>query len=144
MKRPAIVRIKGAPWQAMANTSPGDDRLTGPAGPTLSAARRQARTIDSAHAMLLDLALRQLRGLRLSATESGRLAGGLRRCLQLGEAVDLGPIGNAGRLCSVRRHAKAVAIRVGEGYMRVPLTAAKALVFALKNMVKPKVLAKTF
>ena len=94
--------------------------------------------------MLLDLAVRQLRCLRLTATEAGKLASGLRRCLQQGDAVDIGPIGNAGKLCSVRRHAKAVAIRVGEGYMRVPLTAAKALVFALKNTVKPKVLAKTF
>jgi len=142
MKRPAIVRFKGVPWEALANISCREDSVTGSNGTGLPGKPRQARKIESAQAMLLDLTLRQLRGLRLTATEAGELARGLRRCLQKGEAVDIGPIGNAGKLCSVRRHVKAVAIRVGEAHMRLPLSAAKALVFALKNTVRPLVLAQ--
>ena len=144
MKHSAIVRFKGSRWEAMLNTSDQEDSMTCSDAAAPSPSRRPAKRIDSAHAMLLDLALRQLRGLRLTATEAGKLARGLRRCLHKGEAVDIGPLGNAGTICSVRRHVKAVAIRVGEGHMRVPLSAAKALVFALKNTVRPKVLAKTF
>jgi len=142
MKQPATVRIKGAKWEAMAGETSSEQ---GPASPSTLSEAPGAKTRsrkDGAKAMLLDLALRHFRALQLTTTEARRLGGALRRCLD-GEAVDVGPVGPTGRTYSFRRKANAIAIRVGQGCMRLPLDAAKALITPLQAAVRPSVPAKT-
>jgi len=138
MKKTATVRIKGARWEAFASeTGSSPDAPASPAPP--SATSRLAGS--SAKSMLLDLAVRHFRGLQLSAAEAKRLSSALRRCLK-GEAVDVGPIGPTGRLYNFRRKANAISIRVGEGCIRLPLDAARALIEPLRASVTPRIPAK--
>ena len=140
MTKPATVRIKGAKWEAFASECSSE-----PAESSTSAleTERRGRTRvggDTAKAILLDLALRHFRNLQLTTTEAKRLGIALRRCLN-GEAVDVGPVGPTGRTYNFRRKANAIAIRVGQGYMRLPLDAAKALIKPLQGAVGPGNLA---
>ena len=142
MKQPATVRIKGARWEALAGETSSQPGSVSPSTFTKEPREGMGVGKDHAKAILLDLALRHFRGLQLTTTEAKRLGGALRRCLK-GEAVDVGPVGPTGRTYSFRRKANAIAIRVGQGCMRLPLDAARALVAPLQAAVRPRVLAKT-
>lgn len=141
MKKPATVRIKGANWEALAGETSSE-----PISATVSTLVREPLEETSlggkkAKVILLDLAVRHFRGLQLTSAEARRLAGALRRCLK-GEAVDVGPVGLTGKTYNFRRKANAIAIRVGQGCIRLPLDAAKALIEPLQGAVSPGIFAK--
>ena len=141
MKKPIIVRVKGAKWEALTTEASSDQQSA-----TVSTLANQPFTNNSstrgkAKAILLDLAVRHFRGLQLTSAEARRLASALRRSLK-GEAVDVGPVGLTGRTYNFRRIANAINIRMGEGRMRLPLDAATALIEPLKGAVSPGGLAK--
>jgi len=140
MKRSAIIRFKGSRWEAMASASSQQERTNRSTGEHNPARQPKTSRIESANAILLDLAIRHFRALQLTASEVKKLASGLRRCLR-GEAVDVGPLGGSHRTYSFRRHVNAVSIQGGEGRMRLPLSAATALSLALKNTFKPRMTA---
>ena len=141
MKEPAIVRIKGAKWEAFASstsTKSVSDNMSTSAKEPLA---ENDFAGDDAKAILLDLAVRHFRGLQLTTTEAKRLGSALRRCLN-GEAVDVGPVGSARKTYTFQRKANAIAIRVGQACMRLPLDAAKALIVPLQGAVSPSIFAK--
>ncbi|MEJ2310031.1 MAG: hypothetical protein P8Z31_00070 [Gammaproteobacteria bacterium] len=140
MKKPATVRIKGSNWEVMVSESTGDYGT--------STAMQTVETVPGdtagkgANAILLDLAIKHFRGLRLTASEAGKLAGALRRSLK-GESVDVGPIGPNSKLYNFRRRVNAISIRVGEVHMRLPLEAARALIKPLRHAIRPDTVIKT-
>ena len=141
MKQPATIRVKGANWTVFASNACSE-----PLSSSVSALDGEPPESDcsgdsSAKAILLDLAVRHFRGLQLTTTEARRIGSALRRCLK-GEAVDVGPVGPTGRTYNFRRKVNAIAIRVGQVRMRLPLDAAKALIEPLQGAVAPRVLAK--
>ena len=140
MKKPAIVRIKGAKWEAWAGEDSSEPKSAKVS--TLTQKPPEANSLDAggAKAILLDLTIRHFRGLQLTTTEAKRLSSALRRCLK-GEAVDVGPLGSTGRTYNFRRRANAIAIRVGQGCIRLPLDAAKALIQPLQGAVSPGIFA---
>jgi len=136
MKKSTTVRIKGANWEVLASDAI-NDRQALSMSPPAEQTRVRKSGMDSAKSMLLDLAVRHFRGLQLTTAEAKRLASGLRRCIK-GEAIDIGPVGPTGRIYNFRRRANAISIRVGEGCIRLPLDAARALIEPLKGAVRPK------
>lgn len=141
MKNTANVRIKGASWEALVDED--SCALKSASASTLAREPSEENSLggDNAKAILLDLAVRHFRRLQLTTTEAERISGALRRCLN-GEAVDVGPVGSTAKTYEFRRKANAIAIRVGQGCMRLPLDAAKALIEPLQGAVGPRTLAK--
>ncbi len=139
MKKSTSVRIKGANWESLASDA-ANDRQAVSVSPLAEKASAGRSGMGSAKSMLLDLAVRHFRGLQLTTAEAKRLASGLRRCIK-GEAIDVGPVGPTGRVYNFRRKANAISIRVGEGCIRLPLDAAKALIEPLRGAVRPTVFA---
>ena len=141
MKNTATVRIKGASWEALVDED--SSALESGSISTLAKKPSEENSLggDNAKAILLDLAVRHFRGLQLTTTEAKHISSALRRCLN-GEAVDIGPVGSTNKTYNFRRQANAIAIRVGQGCMRLPLDAAKALIEPLKGAVGPGTLAK--
>ncbi|MGB5252815.1 MAG: hypothetical protein WBN68_08835 [Sedimenticolaceae bacterium] len=142
MKTPAIVRFKGARWEALAGESVCEPAPASVTALDQSPLEQSSEQGSNAKAILLDLAVRHFRSLQLTTTEARHLGRALRRCLK-GEAVDVGPVGPTGRTYSFRRKVNAVAIRVGQASMRLPLDAARALIKPLQGAVSPRVFAKT-
>jgi hypothetical protein len=134
MTQPATVRIKGAKWEALAGEFSDEPRTARIS--TLAKVPRGKKSLggDNTNAIVLDLAVRHFINLQLSTTEAKRLGIALRRCLN-GEAVDVGPVGSTGRTYNFRRKANAIAIRVGQRCMRLPLDAARALIELLQGAV---------
>ena len=141
MKKPAIVRIKGAGWEAFAGKDSSELQSTNVTTSTKKLPEASSPGANNPKAILLDLTVRHFSGLRLTTTEAKRLSSALRRCIK-GEAVDVGPVGLAGRTYNFRRTANAIAIRVGQGCIRLPLDAAKALIQPLQGAVSPGIFAK--
>jgi len=139
MKKSTTVRIKGATWEALASDAASAGQ-TASVSPLAEKAEIKKNRMDSAKSMLLDLAVRHFRGLQLTTAEAKKLASGLRRCIR-GEAIDIGPVGATGRTYNFRRKANAIIIRAGEGCIRLPLDAAKALIEPIRGAVRPKVVA---
>ena len=142
MREHTSVRIKGLKWEALASRSgnkadvappEGVSPITQPVSP-----ERQSDSDD----LLLGLAIRHFRELKLTSIEARKLATAIQRCLQ-GEPVDIGPVGLASRNYQFRKHARSISIRVGEGCMRLPLQLARALVEPLRYAMRSKVLGNT-
>jgi len=136
MKKSTTVRIKGANWEVLAGDG-ASDRQTASVSALTEQTPAHKSSMNTAKSMLLDLAVRHFRGLQLTTAEAKRLASGLRRCIK-GEAIDIGPVGATGRIYNFRRKANAISIRVGEGCIRLPLDAARALIEPLRGAVRPK------
>ena len=140
MKKPTIVRIKGAKWEALASKATPQQEA---ADTTLDETpmRKDYSGGYQAKRMLLDLTIRHFRGLQLTSSEAKRLAGALGQAMK-GEVVNVGPVGPTGRTYIFQRLANAISIHAGEGRMRLPLDAATALTERLKVAVGPRVYAK--
>jgi hypothetical protein len=136
MNRITTVRIKGAKWEALASRASTEPISEGISTLVTEPLGRRSLGGGNSKVILLDLAVRHFRDLQLTTTEAKRLGIALRRCLN-GEAVDVGPVGSTGRTFNFRRKANAIAIRVGQGCMRLPLDAAKALIESLQGVVSP-------
>ena len=142
MNKPAVVRIKGAKWETFAGEDSSDPQSTGLSTVSRKSHEENDPGTNNAQAMLLDLTLRHFRAAQLTAAEAKRLSSALRCCLKKGEAVDVGPVGTTGRIYSFRRRVNAIAIRAGQGCIRLPLEAAKALIKPLQGAVSPRIFAK--
>ena len=140
MKNAATVRIKGA-REALAGEDSSEPHAASTSTLTKKPLEENKPSINSAKDILLDLTVRHFRGLQLTTAEAKRFSSALRRCLK-GEAVDVGPLVSTGRTYKFRRKANAIAIRVGQGCMRLPLDAARALIQPLQGAVSPQILAK--
>lgn len=137
MARPVVVRIKGKKWEAAVSSETPESSSMAP-GET---GKAEGLADGESKAIMLDLAVRHFRSLHLTRIEAKRLGMALRRCLK-GEPVDVGPLRASGRIYSFRRRANAIAIRAGQGCIRLPLDAARALILPLRGAVSPCIPAK--
>ena len=141
MKKTTIVRMKSARWVAFAGDNSSEPQSANVSTSTKKPPKENSSGVNNAKAILLDLTIRHFRDLKLTTTEAERLSSALRRCLK-GEAVDVGPVGFTGRTYSFRRTANAIALRAGQGCIRLPLDAARALIQPLQGAVSPGIFAK--
>lgn len=104
-------------------------RLANPGQDVMSA---EDRPSDAAtEEVMLDLAWVHFRALDLDLDEARKLANAIFKTIETGEAHTAGPVSALQRHYIFHRRTAAVAIRIGEGQIRLPIDAAMRLATAL-------------
>lgn len=127
------VRIKGSLWEAIAHRAESEQQSP---EDWLNQQIEQSEPTTSPSAsdddLLLDLAIRHFRDLNLTAIEAQQLSAAILRTVTTGEPTTVGPIGELDRRYTLNRRVASVSIRVGEGRIRLPVTAALRLANVLQ------------
>ena len=90
--------------------------------------------------VLLDLAIRHFRDLKLQSAEPRQLAAGILQAAATGEPHFVGPVGESSRRYEFHRRLAALSIRVGEGRISLPLQSALCLANALQGAREPQLI----
>ena len=127
------VRIKGSLWEAIAQRAESE-QLSSEDWLNHQIEKSDPATPPSApdDDLLLDLAIRHFRDLNLTSNEAQQLSAAILQTVTTGEPMTVGPIGALDRRYIFHRRVAAVSIRVGEGRIRLPVTAALRLASVLQ------------